>query len=115
MKIKEIVEILGMCVKAGKGGLENEVKGGYASDLLSDVIAHAKTGDIWITLQTHQNIVAVASMKELAGIILVNARQPEEDTLKKAEQENVPILVSGLPAFEVAGRLYALFSRSMGK
>jgi len=88
--------------------LSNEVTGGYASDLLSDVIANSREGDVWITLQCHVNVVAVASMKDLAGIILVNDRQPDPDAAEKAEEEGIAILVSGLPAFEVIGRLYGL-------
>ncbi len=88
--------------------LDKEVKGGYASDLISDVIAHAQEGDLWITLQTHQNTVAVASMKELAAIVLVGGREPEPQTLEKAKDESIPLLVTPLPAFELIGRLYEL-------
>lgn len=108
MKLKEIVEILNLEIKCGAEKLDTEVKGGYISDLLSDVMAHSKEGDIWATLQIHQNIVAVATLKNLAGIILINGRCPEEETLKKAKAENMPILVSKLPAFELVGKLYAL-------
>ena len=108
MKLKEIAEKLELGVKSGEGKLDTEVKRGYASDLMSDVIAHTGKGDLWITLQVHINIVAVASMKDLAGIILINGRQPEDATLEKAKSEKIPILVSPLPAFEVAGRLYQL-------
>ena len=94
--------------------LDNEVTGGYASDLLSDVIANSRQGDVWVTLQGHVNVVAVASMKDLAGIILVNDRRPDEDAVEKAEEEGIPILVSGLPAFEVVGRLYGLGVRGAG-
>jgi len=95
-------------LKAGQEPLSDDVQGGYASDLISDVIANAEEGDLWVTLQTHQNTVAVASMKGLAGIILVNGREPEPDTLQKAGEENIPLLVSDLPAFELIGRLYKL-------
>ncbi len=108
MRLADLVETLGLKVKAAQGGLGNHVTGGYASDLLSDVIAHGREGDLWITLQTHVNIVAVASMKELAGIVLVSGREPDEDTLQKAEMEQIPIVVSGLPAYELIGRLYNL-------
>lgn len=108
MRLNEVVEALGLQVRSGRGGLERQVLGGYASDMLSDVMAHAKRGFLWITLQVHQNIVAVASLNDLAGIVLVNGREPEESTLGKAEQEGVTLMVSHLPTFEVAGRLYAL-------
>jgi len=108
MKLTEIVSRLNLEVKSGLDQLNSEVTGGYASDLLSDVIANAKKGNLWITLQVHQNIVAVATLKEIAGIILVNNRQPEEETLQKAIQEKVPILVSKLPSFELIGKLYQI-------
>lgn len=108
MTLREIVEKLHLEVKTGSGKLNNEVKGGYVSDLLSDVMANSQEGNIWVTLQVHQNIVAVASLKGLSGIVLVNGRVPEEETIKKAETEGIPILVSELPAFEVVGRLHRL-------
>jgi serine kinase of HPr protein (carbohydrate metabolism regulator) len=108
MRLKEIVEKLDLTVVAGQDKLENKVTGGYASDLLSDVIANSKEGNIWLTLQTHQNIIAVATLKDLAGIIIVNNRQPDEETLKKAEQEKIPLLTSKLTSFELAGKLYEL-------
>jgi len=106
MKLSEVVKEFGLEVKTGASYLESEVTGGYVSDLLSDVLGNADEGVLWVTLHIHQNIVAVASHKGLSGIILVQGRQPEPDTIAKAEQENIPILVSSLSAFEIVGRLY---------
>jgi predicted transcriptional regulator len=106
VNIGDLVKELGLTVITGSGRLDREVTSGYVSDLLSDVLAHAEEGTLWITLHVHQNIVAVASHKDLAGIILVQGRQPEKDTIAKAEEEGIPVLVSGLSAFELAGRLY---------
>ena len=108
VKLTELIQKLNLDVRSAKAGLEREVTGGYASDLLSDVIANGKEGNIWITLQIHHNIVAVASMNNLAGIILVNGREPEQETVEKAETENLVLMVTELPTFEVAGRLYSL-------
>jgi hypothetical protein len=108
VKLTELIQKLNLSVRSGKGNLEREVTGGYASDLLSDVLANSEEGDIWITLQIHQNIAAVASMKNLAGIILVNSREPEQETIEKAEAENVAIMVTEMPTFELVGRLYNL-------
>jgi len=110
MKLKEIIEKLQLKVLAGQDKLDVEVTGGYTSDLLSDVIANSKEGNLWITLQTHQNIIAVAKLKDLAGIIIVNNREPDEDTLGKAKEENVSLLGSEKTAFEVSGKLYELIS-----
>ena len=108
MKLSELIQNLNLSVRSAQENLEREVTGGYASDLLSDVLANSREGDLWITLQVHQNIVAVASMKDLAGIILVNGREPEQETIEKAETEDIAIMVSELSAFELVGRLYGL-------
>jgi predicted transcriptional regulator len=108
MTLREVAEKLGMKPTSAQSKLSREITGGYVSDLLSDVMANAKAGNAWVTLQVHQNIVAVAALKELAAIIIVGGRQPEKQALAKAEEENVPILLTELPAFEVVGRLYQM-------
>jgi len=108
MKLKDIVEKLHCSVQCGEDRLDQQVSGGYASDLLSDVIANSKAGNVWVTMQVHVNTVAVAVLKELAGIIIVQGRQPSEDTLRKAREEKVAIIVSDLPAFETVGRIHSL-------
>jgi hypothetical protein len=110
MKLKEITEKLQLKVLTGQENLDVDVTGGYTSDLLSDVIANSKQGNLWITLQIHQNIIAVAKLKDLAGIIIVNNREPDDDTLEKAKEENVLLLGSEEMAFEVSGKLYELIS-----
>ena len=110
MKLKEIVEKLQFKVLTGQENLDVEVTGGYTSDLLSDVIANSKEGNLWITLQIHQNIIAVAKLKDLAGIIIVNKREPDEDTIGKAKEESVPILCSEGMAFDISGKIYELMN-----
>lgn len=108
MKLTELIQKLNLGVRSAKADLEREVTGGYASDLLSDVIANGKEGNIWVTLQIHHNIVAVASMNNLAGVILVNGREPEQETIEKAEKEGLVLMVTEMPTFELVGRLYSL-------
>lgn len=108
MTLNEIIKEFNLEIKTKAFALDPDVTGGYVGDLLSDVMANAKEGNLWITIQRHQNVIAVASLKELSGIILANNREPEEETLKKAEEEDVVIMVTGLSAFEIAGRLYNL-------
>ncbi len=105
MRLSDLVTSFELKVEAGKDHLLEEVTGGYAGDLLSDVIAHSRKGNVWLTIQTHPNIVAVATMKELAGIILTGGREPDEETIRKAEEEGIPLLVSPLFTFELVGRL----------
>ena len=89
------------------GAAEKEILGGYASDLLSDVMANSSEGDVWITLQKHLNIVAVAQLNGISAIVLVNNRKPEPETLARAEEMGVAIISTPLQAFDAAGILYA--------
>ena len=108
MKLVDIADKLDLQVLAAEGELGNEVTGGSASDLLSDVIAHGQKGYLWITLQVHPNIVAVAVLKDLIGIVIIGGKKPTEETLQKAQDENIVILTSSESAFEIAGRLFQL-------
>lgn len=110
MKLKEIVEKLDLKVYCGEELLEREVVGGYSSDLLSDVMGHADEGYAWITLQTHKNIIGVASLKDLAVIILEKGLEPDEESVELAKQEEIPIVGSDKGAFELAGILYNLLN-----
>ena len=108
MTLNEVAESLNLEVRSAKEQLSREVKGGYVSDLLSDVIAGTREGDLWITLQVHQNIVAVAFLNNLTGIVIVGGREPDPDTLEKAEEQEVPVLVTSLSAYEVVGEMYKM-------
>ncbi len=108
MTVKDIVEKLGLTVFCGGEGLDREVTGGYTSDLLSDVMGFALEGQLWITLQTHRNVMGVASLKELAAVILVKGFKPDEDTIASSNDEGIPVLGSDLQAFELSGMLYEL-------
>ena len=110
MDLASIVKFLNLKVCAGADQLNRPVRGGYTGDLLSDVMGNSKEGDVWMTRQVHQNIVAVASLKDHAGIVLVGGSEPATDTLEKAGKEGSPILVSPLPAFEAIGRIYGLIA-----
>jgi len=108
MTLKEIVQKLDLTVCTGEQNLDKAVSGCYVSDLLSDVMANSKEGNIWITLQIHINVVAVATLKEFTGIIFVNGRKPEQETMDKAKEKNLPLLMSNLQTFELAGKLYQM-------
>lgn len=107
VKLNDIIARLGFEIDA-KGDVEKEVTGCYISDLLSDVMANSHDGELWITLQTHPNIVAVAAIKGISGIVISNNRHPEPDTIKKAEEQNITIMSTPQTTFEIAGLLYSL-------
>jgi predicted transcriptional regulator len=108
MKLQRIVEELSLSVQAADSKLDTEVTGGYASDLLSCVMAKARKGNVWVTLQAHLNIVAVASLLQLAGIIITEGMSPDAATLAKANEEEIPILTTSATTFTVVGQLTAL-------
>ena len=111
MKVSELIEKLDLTVFSGEKGLDREITGAYVADLLSDVMGNAKEGHVWITLQVHQNVIAIASLKDMAAVILVNNLEPQENTVRHSNDENIPVLGSSLPTFELAGRLYQLLNR----
>ena len=108
MNLDEIKNKLNLTLLTSSNPLNSEVSRGYVSDLMSDVIAHGKEGDIWITYQTHLNVVAIALMKNMAGVILIQGRELIPAAAEKAQEEGLPVLSSSKSAFEVAGELYQL-------
>ena len=112
MKLKKIVKELNLQLLHPEANLKREINDAYVSDLLSDVIANAPEGSIWITIQKHSNIIAVAVLKSLAGIILTGKITPEKETLEKAKKERIPLFSEQDNSFITAGKIYKLFSQN---
>ena len=108
MLVKELIDTLGLQVAAGKSGLERTVKAGYCGDLLSDVMGNAPIGCVWLTVQGHQNIVAVAVLREMAAVVITGGKRLDDETRSKADQEGIPLLMWPDSSFVLAGRLHAL-------
>ena len=115
MTIREAAAALGAEI------LQNEfedaaLSGAYTSDLLSDVMAHAarsdaKDGGALITIQAHKNTVAVATLVNIAAIVICNARPVPEDMLEAAKDEGIAVMRAKESQFTVSGKLYALFAQ----
>ncbi len=105
--VRDIVRKLNLEI-SNDAGLEREITGGYASDLLSCVLAGAQAGNIWVTLQAHVNVIAVASLLGLSAVIITEGVCPDRDTLDKAREVGVTVLTSGQNTFAVVGQLAAL-------
>ncbi|HEY3282524.1 MAG TPA: DRTGG domain-containing protein [Armatimonadota bacterium] len=106
--LRDVVRKLELEVLTGEGLLDRPVSSGYAADLLSCVIARAKSGGVWVTLQSHANVVAVASLLGLAGVIVTEDGRPDDDILARAESEGVVLLGTPSTTFTVVGSLTAL-------
>ena len=108
MRVKDIVSALGLTIYCGETHLDREVSGGMISDMLSDVMAQAQKGTLWITNQTHVNILAIVFFKSLAGVILPGGLELDADAAEKAKEKNLLVLQTRDSAFEIVGKLYEL-------
>ena len=101
MKVSELMELIGATNLNPEANLDTEITCGYSCDLLSWVLAHGKAGMAWCTVQTHVNVIAVSVLMEMACVILVEGVEPEPASLKKAIDEEMPILATSKTAYEV--------------
>jgi hypothetical protein len=107
MIVRDLVAELGLQVHT-PGNVEREVTGGYASDLLSCVMAGARAGNVWITLQAHPNVVAVASLLDLAAVIVSEGVAPDVETVERAQENGVTVLSSPATTYALVANLAAL-------
>jgi hypothetical protein len=106
--LKEITQKLNLEVVSSASLVDRPVTGGYASDLLSCAMKGAQKDYLWVTLQSHLNVVAVASLLNLAGVIITEGSQPDGETITRAEKEGVVLLVTPKTTFTVVGDLTLL-------
>lgn len=85
---------------------DKEVSGVFISDMVSDVMAAAGAGEIWITTQTHKNIVAAANLVDIAGIIVTRGKPVSEETLEMAGRAELTILSTELKTYDLVGKLH---------
>jgi hypothetical protein len=111
MRLQELAQVLDLdeLTPAPESvGDDPDITSGYASDLMSDVLAHAPMGGILVTLQVHLNVIAVAGHAGLQAVIFSCGRIPDEDVIEKATEEGLALYVSHTDTFNLAGRLYEL-------
>lgn len=109
MTLQDLIAQLGLTVLTAPKDFARIVpQGGYASDLLSCVIAGAQPGNLWVTLQAHMNVVAVAALREVSAVIITEGAMPEADVVAKAEEQGVILLSTGRPNYEVVGKLWEM-------
>jgi len=106
MKLREVMDKLRLEHVCGE--LDKEVVHGYTCDLLSEVMGNAKPGTLWVTVQSHMNIIAVATITGIKGIILCNGHDYGDQTIEKAKEEGITLFKTQENSFVVSGKLYAL-------
>ena len=102
MTVRELMDLIGARSLNDSAPLDAEITCGYTCDLLSWELAHGKQGMAWCTVQTHVNVIAVAVLMEMACVILVEGVEAEPASLKKAQEEDMPVLATGKTAYEVS-------------
>ncbi len=104
--VAEMVQQLALTVVTHTAGTGTTVTGGYASDLLSCVMTRAQTGNVWVTLQAHPNVVAVASLLNLSCVIVTEGTSVEQPTIEKADEVGIPIACTSLTTYAIVERLH---------
>ncbi|MGD8990845.1 MAG: DRTGG domain-containing protein [Desulfobacterales bacterium] len=107
MLVQDLVEKFELTVAGGENGLGREVTEGYCGDLLSEVMGNAPAGCAWMTVQGHQNIIAVAILRKMAAIVITGGQKPDAETIEKANQEGIPVLQWPGSSFRLAGQLFS--------
>lgn len=109
MNLQSIIDQLQLkVITAPRDFISIQPQGGYVSDLLSCVMAGAKTNNLWVTLQAHMNIIAVASMLDVTAIIITENAQPDEATIAKANEQGIILLSTPKASYEICGRLWEM-------
>ena len=106
MTTKEVIDNLGL--KPLSQLEHRDVSGVFVSDMLSDVMAGAKSGNLWITVQTHKSIVPAANLVDVSAVIIPNGKSVPADTIELANRHNIAILSTDLMTFDLVGKLYSL-------
>jgi predicted transcriptional regulator len=110
MTIQELIDKIGL--KPLSKFEDRAVEGVYISDMVSDVMAGAKSGDLWLTIQTHKSIVPAANLVDVSAVIITGGKEVPAETIDFASKHDIPILSSALPTFALVGKLYELGVRA---
>jgi predicted transcriptional regulator len=100
--VAEIAKEQGWTLLAGKEGIDREVEGCYAGDLLSWVMGRAKEGDLWLTVMGNVNAIAVATLADVSGVVLTESAALDEDAAQRAEQRGIPVYRTSGDTYETA-------------
>ncbi len=108
MKVKEFAEKTQWSYIGDEAALDKEISGVFCGDLLSWEMGNAKSGQLWLTVQTHLNVVAVAQLKEISALIIVSGAQAEAETIERAKEEGLAIFQIDQSAYEACCACHAL-------
>jgi predicted transcriptional regulator len=107
LSIDKLVEILGADIILDNGWLRGDISTVYGSDLMSDILSYSKPNSILLTGLINPQTIRTAEMVEIAVICFIHGKHPHKETLELAQQNEIPLLKTGLSMFEACGKLYA--------
>ena len=110
MTTQDIIEKTGF--KALSKFENRDVNGVFVSDMISDVMAGAKSGNLWLTVQTHKSIIPAANLVDVSAIVITSGKEVPQDTLELAGKYSIAILHTGLLTYDIAGKLYEIGLRN---
>ncbi|MCP4219245.1 MAG: serine kinase [bacterium] len=106
MKLQEIIDKVELKVLTNLE--EKDVDGVFISDMLSDVMTSAKPGNLWVTVQTHTNIVSAANLVDLSAVVVTQDKEVPEATIELANRYHVAVLSTPLQTFQLATKLISI-------
>lgn len=71
---------------------DRPVRCGYAGDLLSWVMSHAKRQCAWMTVLSHVNVIAVAVMAEVSAVVVCEKAEVTPEVIRVAQEQRVNLL-----------------------
>jgi predicted transcriptional regulator len=104
MKLHELAEKLELKIRTKV--FDKDISGVYISDMVSDVIANAKAGNVLVTVQIHNNVIAAANLVDICGVIVTQGKVPNDEVIKMAEKAEIPIYTTDMNRWQVATRMY---------
>jgi predicted transcriptional regulator len=107
LKLREVKEILDAEVIVGEDKLDMDIKTAFGADLMSDVLAFAKSFSLLITGLTNAQVIRTADILDIAAIVMVRGKKPTAETIELARELDIPVMTTKYILFETAGRLYA--------
>ena len=105
MTVSELIKLIDAKDMTPETNKNTEVSCGYTCDLLSWVMAHGAAGMAWVTVQTHMNVIAVASLHEMSCVIIPEGIAVEQEVLDKAAEEGIAVLGTKLDAYRICGKM----------
>lgn len=104
LKLSEIIYMLDL--EPLNKMIDSEIKIGFVSDMVSDTMACAKAGSIWVTVQTHKKVIASANLVDIPVVVVTQGKRLKDDVLKLADKMGVTVLSTPMESFELVGRMY---------